>query len=261
MNGSQFEELVRLLKFLRSDKGCPWDKEQTSTSMKPYLIEEAYEVLDAIDRQEPVDIKEELGDLLLQIVFQAQIWEEKGSFSIDDVIEHVCEKLVQRHPHVFGDKVVRDSNDVLRHWEKLKLKERASTHSSLLAGVPRNLPALLMAQRVQEKVSRVGFDWEKWGDVWEKIHEELGELHEVLLRKENSRIYDEFGDFLFTCVNLARVMNISAEDAMRAAVDKFIHRFQHMESLINSQEGDISTLSLHEMDALWDMVKQREREE
>ncbi|MFC1849000.1 nucleoside triphosphate pyrophosphohydrolase [candidate division CSSED10-310 bacterium] len=258
MSETHFQKLVEIMELLRSDKGCPWDREQTSSSIKPYLIEETYEVIDALDKDDPEAVKEELGDLLLQIVFQAQLWTEKGAFTIQDVIDQVSRKIVARHPHVFGEKVVQDSQEVLQNWEHIKLKEK--NDSSLLSGIPRNLPALLMGQRVQEKVSRVGFDWDTWPAVWEKINEELQELHTVILQKNQPGIFTEFGDFIFTCVNLARNLKIDAEEAMRAAVDKFMTRFRQMEALNQPSGQQFSNLTLAEMDMLWETIKEQETE-
>lgn len=250
-----FETLIRIMATLRSANGCPWDREQDSISLKPYLIEETYEVIDAIDRKEPQLLKEELGDLLLQIVFHAQIWSERGDFSIDDVIEAICAKLIKRHPHVFADTFVDNAQQVLVNWEKIKLEEKREKHDSLLSGVPRHLPSLLMGQRVQEKVARVGFDWENWQGSWQKIIEEMAELKEAIDSGEKAAIEDEFGDLMFTMVNLARALNVNAEETMRQAVGKFVRRFQKLENNVVQENRDLSTMTLQEMDELWNKVK------
>jgi len=250
---SAFDELVQVMEKLRSKDGCPWDREQSHESLKPYIIEETYEVLDAIDRKDDRELQEELGDLLLQIVFHAQIASEQSRFTMDDVAASIIEKLKRRHPHVFGNVEVKDSREVLRNWEEIKKQEGKD---SVLDGVPDVLPALLKAQRIQEKVRRVGFDWEDFGGAFAKVHEEIDELDRAVKEGDQAGIEDEFGDILFSLVNVARFLDINAEESLRQTTRKVSRRFQYIEKRIAEKgERPIEEYSLEELDALWDEAK------
>lgn len=250
---SAFDELVGVMARLRRKDGCPWDREQSHESLKPYIIEETYEVLDAIDRKDDDELREELGDLLLQIVFHAQIAAEQSRFTMDDVAAAIVEKLKRRHPHVFGNVEVEDSREVLRNWEEIKKEEGKD---SVLEGVPDGLPALLKAQRVQEKVRRVGFDWESIGGTFDKVREEIGELEKAVKDGDQAGIEDEFGDILFSLVNVARFLDINAEESLRQTTKKFSHRFRYIENRIEEKgERPIEEYSLEELDALWNEAK------
>lgn len=256
---TKFEELKRVMHRLRGPDGCPWDREQSHSSLQPYLIEEAYEVLEAIDSSDDRKLAEELGDLLLQIVFHSQIAQEEGRFDIEEVIAGIIEKLKRRHPHVFGHKKVKDSRDVLIGWEKVKQKEsKEKKGSSILDGVPRELPALLKAHRVQEKVSRVGFDWEHIDQVFAKVEEELAEFRSAYRKHQKEQVEEELGDIFFALVNLARYLETSPEDALRRTIDKFITRFKYVESALQRKGLDPRKVGLEAMDKLWDEAKSME---
>ncbi len=259
MAKSSFDELVALMTTLRGPNGCPWDRKQTLESLKPFIVEEAYEVVDAIDRGERAALREELGDFLLQVVFVAEITREEGSFDIYDVVTAIHDKLVHRHPHVFGDVEAKDAEQVLVNWEKLKNEERKAENKSVLAGVPQSLPALLKASRLTEKAGRVGFDWRRAEDVFAKIDEEIGELHEAIEEKDQKKIHDEIGDLLFSIANIARKLDVNAEEALQSANRKFMRRFESMESAVRSRGHNLDQLTLEQMDALWDEAKAAER--
>lgn len=244
---------------LRGEHGCPWDREQTLESLKPYLVEETYELLDAVDSQQTERHLEELGDVLLQIALHARIRKEEQKFSFADVAEALAEKLVRRHPHVFGDTTVSDSGEVLRNWEAIKSEEKTGQRRSAIGGIPRHLPALHKAQRVQSRASRVGFDWARPADVVDKVEEELGELKEALATGNDARVRDEIGDLLFAVVNLSRLQKVRAEDALSATTAKFIRRFQEVEHRLQTKGRKLQDCSLEEMDAEWDAVKLAER--
>ena len=254
MSEDPFRELVAILEKLRSPDGCPWDREQTFDSLRPYILEETYEILQAIDDKRYAQLKEELGDLIMHIVFQAQIAREKELFDIDDVLRSINEKLIHRHPHVFGEREVKNTREVVENWEKIKLDEGPKR---LLGGVPKTQPALLRAFRVQEKASGVGFDWEKDGDVIRKILEEIKELRSAKAAGDQERIADEFGDLLFSIVNLARFWGVTPEDALRSTVEKFITRFNYIEDVLKVQGRDVKEATLEEMDRLWDEAKEK----
>jgi MazG family protein len=254
MMDDPFRELVSIIARLRGPDGCPWDREQTFISLRPYILEETYEILEALDEGDFARLKEELGDLLMHIVFQAQIAREKGLFEIDDVLRSINDKLIRRHPHVFGDTEVGGMREVLENWEKIKLGEGPKT---LLGGVPRSLPALLRAFRVQEKASGVGFDWKEDGEVIAKITEEIKELRAAKQSKDQARITDEFGDLLFSIVNLSRFWGVSPEEALRRTTEKFIRRFTYIEEELNKRGSDPGAASLEEMDALWEEAKKK----
>ena len=256
-----FVKLVEIMARLRGENGCPWDREQTSESIKPYLVEETYEVLEAIDEQDPAKLKEELGDLMLQIVFHARMAEEAGAFSISDVLATINDKLVRRHPHVFGDVKAETAQEVLFNWEQIKQTERrqAMGHASLLDGVPRELPALLRAHRLQEKASRVGFDWKEAPQVFRKVEEELGELRAAMQGQTADRVEAELGDLLFALVNLSRFLAVNPEEALRKTIARFIARFRYIEEELARRDRSLRQASLEEMDALWAEAKARGR--
>lgn len=250
-----FEDLVALMERLRAPGGCPWDREQTLESLKPFVIEEAYEVVDAIDRQDMAGLREELGDHLLEAVFVAQIAREAGHFDIDDAVTAIHDKLVRRHPHVFADVEANSADEVLVNWEKLKNEERKQEDKSLLSGVPEALPALLKAGRLTEKAARVGFDWEQIDDVFDKMDEELHELREAVRSGDRDAMEDELGDLLFTIANIARRMEINSEEALQRTNRKFRSRFEYVERRLRGEGRDFSDSNLAEMDALWDEAK------
>jgi MazG family protein len=259
MTKRSFEELVKLMTILRGPDGCPWDRKQKLPDLKPYVIEEAYEVVDAIDRDDRTALIEELGDLLLQAVFIAEITRAEGAADIYDSITAIHDKLVRRHPHVFADVVANDAEEVLVNWEKLKNEEKKAENKSVLSGVPASMPALLKASRLTEKAARVGFDWRRTEDVLEKLDEELAELREAVASGDPSNIHEEIGDLLFTIANIARKVNVIAEDALQSANRKFLRRFESMESRVRERGQNLDQLQLEEMDALWDEAKARER--
>ena len=268
----RFDEVVGIMAKLRGEGGCPWDRKQTRESLKPYLIEEAYEVLEAIEEHNDCTLKEELGDLLLQILFHAQIGHELETFTIEDVLQTLREKLIRRHPHVFGDSTVKDAAEVVHRWEEIKRQEKsaAGQAQSALDGVPRALPALLRAYQLQVRAAHVGFDWPQnedgYAQVVDKVHEELKEIDQARRAAEHlpveagsRRLEDEVGDLLFALVNLARVLKVNPEDALRNATNRFASRFQHMERGAQTEGRNLRELSLAEMDQLWDKAKAEER--
>lgn len=261
MQGSAeaFNRLVQIMDELREQ--CPWDRKQTIETLRSLTIEETYELADAITDQDWKGIREELGDLLLHIVFYARIGKEQGQFTLPEVINGICDKLVHRHPHIYGDVQVRDEEDVKRNWEKLKLKEGKT---SVLSGVPKALPAMVKATRLQEKAKQVGFEWDDIAQVWDKVKEEEKELQEAIEEKKNNdtaaamlKVEEEFGDLLFSLVNYARFLEIDAEQALERTNKKFIHRFTAMESAARSNGKDLHNMSLSEMDAIWDHIKRQ----
>ncbi len=257
---NSFEDLVAIMRRLRGPGGCPWDAEQTHESLTRYLLEETYEVIEAIESGSADHIREELGDLLLQPVFHAVIAEETGSFTIRDVIQGVCDKLVRRHPHVFGDLEIRDSSAQVENWERIKKGEKGDKRPSALSGVPPQLPALLKAQKITEKASRVGFDWEHVDQVMAKVLEELHEFEEAMAGNDNGRMEAELGDLLFAIVNLGRFLSINPEEALRKTINRFQARFCYVEQRLAEQGKQMTSTPLEEMDRLWDQAKQREQE-
>lgn len=251
------DKLVELMSTLRSPCGCPWDKEQTRNSLTPFLIEEAYEVVEAIEGGNPRELKDELGDLLFQIIFHCQIAKERGEFDLYDVAEHSHAKMISRHPHVFGDVQLETSADVLANWEEIKKKEENRKRSSMLEGLPKELPALLKAHRVQDKAARVGFDWERLDQVIDKVEEEVGEFRETLHTKDPDRMEDELGDVFFSLVNVSRFIGVNPEEALRKTVSKFIHRFKYIEEKAAESGRNLSDMTLEEMDRLWDEAKKK----
>ncbi len=259
--GSLFEELVEIMARLRGENGCPWDREQTSESIKPYLIEETYEVLEAIDEQDPEKLREELGDLILQIVFHARMAEEVRAFTIAEVLAGINDKLIRRHPHVFGDVKADTAQEVLFNWEQIKKQERqnAKGKASILDGVPRELPALLRAHRLQEKASRVGFDWKEAREVFQKVEEELAELRAAIQEERSDRMEAELGDLLFSLVNLSRFLAVNPEEALRKTIARFIARFRYIEEELAGRGKSLRHATLQEMDALWAEAKAQGR--
>ncbi len=245
---------------LRAPDGCPWDKEQTLASLVPFIIEEAYEVVSAIDSKDPVEIKEELGDLLFQIIFSTRITEETGWFGLADVINASYEKMVRRHPHVFGESKAETSEEVLKRWAEIKKdekKEKKKEEGGYLEGVPEVLPALLRAHKISQKAARAGFDWKNVADVMEKLEEEVGEFRKAVAERDAPSMEEELGDMLFTMVNVGRFLEVNPEDALRKTVGKFITRFRHIERSLNEKGADLSTTTMEEMERLWQEAKAR----
>ena len=259
-SGAAFTRLVEVMARLRGEGGCPWDREQTRESLKPYVVEEAYEVLEAIDEGDPAKLREELGDLLLQVVFQAQVAREVGEFTITEVIQAIVEKLVRRHPHVFGDASASTAQEVLHRWEAIKRAERQNEHHrpSALDGVPRELPALLRAHRLQEKASRVGFDWDDTAELLGKLEEELAEFQAVCRNGGGPRAAAELGDLLFTLVNVSRFLNVNPEEALRETIARFTGRFHQVEDQMHQAGIPMTRETRSEMDRLWEEAKARE---
>ena len=254
-----FDDLVQLMTTLRGPNGCPWDRKQTLPDLKPYVIEEAYEVVDAIDRDDRAALTEEVGDLLLEAVFIAEITREEGTFDVYDSITAIHDKLVRRHPHVFADAEAKDAEQVLVNWEKLKSDERKAENKSILSGVPRSMPALLKASRLTEKAARVGFDWRRTDDVFDKLDEEIAELREAVDAGDAAKIEDEIGDLLFTIANIARKVSANPEEALQSTNRKFMRRFESMEKQVHERGQNLDQLTLEEMDRLWDDAKAAER--
>lgn len=251
-----FAELIRIMQRLRAPGGCPWDREQTHASIKPYLIEEAYEVAEAIDESDFEELRKELGDLLLQVVFHAQMAEEAGRFDIQDVVRGISQKMIRRHPHVFGEAEVSDAGEVLRNWARIKSEERKDRpDSSAVAGVPRALPALLRAHRLGEKASHVGFDWARPEQVLDKIEEELGELRQAVVDGDLGGVEAELGDLLLALSSLGRHMGVHCEDALQKASDRFVRRFRYIEQRLAQRRRDPHAASAEELDLLWEEAK------
>jgi tetrapyrrole methylase family protein/MazG family protein len=253
-NQNQFVHLVTIMKRLRQE--CPWDREQTAESLRKYIIEEAYEVIEAIDNKDWQNLAEELGDLLLQIIFQSVIAEEKELFTLEKVLKNINQKLIERHPHVFADVQINSAAEVEKNWEKIKSK--SIKKDSLLSGVPASAPALLKAQRIQEKASRVSFDWENTHQVLEKVDEEMQELRMAIKNKDMENMEEELGDLLFSIVNLSRFLSISAEDALRAGNNKFVRRFMQLEKVFNNDYDKMKQAGLKELDRLWESFKSKD---
>ena len=245
-----FNRLLDIMDDLREK--CPWDKKQTLESLRHLTIEETYELADAILENDLNEIKNELGDVLLHLVFYAKIGSEKNAFDIGDVANAISEKLISRHPHIYGDVVVRDENEVKENWEKLKLKEGKK---SVLEGVPKSLPAMVKANRIQDKVSGVGFDWEEPTQVWNKVQEELSELNEEIKKGSDNSIESEFGDVLFSLINFARFIGVNPENALEKTNKKFINRFQYLEKAVKKEGKKLSEMTLSEMDVYWEQSK------
>ena len=248
---TNFEKLVQLVKILRSEDGCDWDKIQTSDSLIPYFIEEVYELVDSIDKKDHKNTKEELGDIMLHLVFQAELSNEKGSYTINDVLENINTKLVDRHPHVFNKTSQPTTSNI--NWESQKYLEKE--RKSRLDGVPSILPSIIFSQRIQEKASLAGFDWDNIEDVWSKIEEEINELKIAQKKNDLKNIHEEIGDLLFTVINLSRHLGISAENALRKSNQKFIRRFQQLECKISDLNKTIDKCSSEDLNKLWDKIK------
>lgn len=257
--GARFPELVEIMRRLLAPDGCPWDREQTLSSLRSYLLEEAHEVLEAIDRDDIAGHRDELGDLLFQIVFQAALRARQGCFGIDDVCASIADKMRRRHPHVFGELRVRDSAEVLQNWERLKAQEhaRAGQVRRTLDGVPVGLPALLRAQRLGEKAAAVGFDWPDIQGIRDKVDEELRELDQAIAAQDPTAIEHEIGDLLFTLTRLSARLGVAPEDALRAANTRFERRFRALEDQVLSDGKDLRTMTLQEMDVYWQQAKAR----
>jgi MazG family protein len=258
--GDEFQRLVDIMARLRAPNGCPWDLEQDFHSLRKYLLEETYEVLDCIDRKDWPGLAEELGDLLLQPVFQAQMAKEAGYFTIANALEAINDKLIRRHPHIFGDATAETAGEVKRRWDEIKADEKASkgeTATDLLAGVPRALPALVEGQKIGSKVAAVGFDWPDVSGVLQKLHEELDEIDEARTLGDREKVEEEVGDLLFVVVNLARKLGIDAEQALRGANAKFRRRFQYVERSLASEGRSLEAASLEEMEAKWLAAKEK----
>lgn len=248
-----FFHLLEIMGKLRSPEGCPWDREQTHKSLRQNLIEEAYELLEAIDLEDPDKIIEELGDVLLQVVFHSQIAKERGEFDIMDVTTRVCKKLIERHPHIFGNVKADTAEQVISNWEEIKKKEKGlKSHTQVLKDIPRNLPALMRGYKVQKKAAMVGFDWDRVEDAMKKVDEELEELKSVYLTQDEEKITEELGDLLFAIVNVARFLNVEPELALGDTIDKFIRRFEYIES---NADRPLEKMTLDEMDSLWNEAK------
>lgn len=250
-----FAELLDIMETLREK--CPWDRKQTMESLRTLSVEEVYELGDAVLKNDMQEVKKELGDLIMHIVFYAVIGEEQRQFDITDVLEEICAKLRYRHPHIYGEVKVEDENDVLRNWEQLKLKEKGR-HHKVLEGVPDALPALVKAYRIQDKVRGIGFDWKQKEDVWQKVREELGELEVEIARNDQERMEEEFGDFMFAMINAARLYGINPENALEKTNKKFIRRFSYVEEKANENERRLSEMTLEEMDEYWNEAKRNE---
>ncbi len=251
----EFSELVEIIKKLRSPEGCPWDREQTPESLIPFMIEEVYEVIDALDYKNDRELVKELGDVILHLVFQAVMAEEEGRFSIRDVLNHINHKMISRHPHVFTDRVFDSVEEIHNYWEK---KKKTEGRKRLLDGIPKELPSLHKAYRVQSKASMVGFDWDKIHDVWSKIREEIDELETASKEDNREAMEMEFGDLLFSLVNVGRFLKINADEALRKSTDKFIRRFHRVEAYANKEGNDLRSMTLEELENLWQQVKDGE---
>jgi len=248
-----FNRLLDIMNDLREK--CPWDQKQTMESLRPLTIEETYELGDAILDNDLEEVKKELGDILLHMVFYSKIGSEKKAFDIADVLNGICEKLIQRHPHIYGDVEVSGEEEVKANWEKLKLKEGKK---SVLSGVPRSLPAVVKATRIQDKVRGVGFDWEHTDQVWDKLQEEISELRTEVDRQDQAAVEAEFGDFLFSAINVSRYLKVDAESALERTNKKFMKRFSYLEAKAKEMDRDLKDMSLAEMDVIWEEAKQQD---
>lgn len=259
MTPRPIDRVLEIMRALRDPaRGCPWDREQTLDTLKTYLIEECYELLEAIDSGDVAKHKDELGDILLQVVFQVQLRQELGQFTFDDVATNLAEKLIRRHPHVFGDMKVNDAKDVLSKWEAIKNTEKKTGRRSVVEGVPKHLPALMKAHQVQSRAARVGFDWTALHDVVAKVEEELAETKQAMRAGDQDAVAEEIGDLLFAVVNLSRFQKLHAEELLAATVRKFTRRFQAIEQRVHAAGRQMTDCTLAELDALWDEVKRDE---
>ena len=258
---TEFKRLCDIVAKLRAPGGCPWDREQTHQSLLPQLIEEAYEVAGAVRANDTANLREELGDLLLHVVMHAEIAREGGRFDINDILNETSEKLIRRHPHVFGQTSLKDSGAVLRQWESIKHDEKKESHTHYLDSVPEALPALMRAQKAQSKAARVNFDWAATGDVVAKIDEELGETKAAIAQQDRASIEDEIGDLLFAVVNLSRKCKLDAESTLQRATDKFGERFNRLEDELKAQGKQLGAVGLGELDAIWNKIKKMTKHE
>lgn len=250
------QDLIGIMQCLRSENGCPWDREQTHASIKKNLIEETYEVIEAINRSDSKLLEEELGDLLLQIVFHAQMEAEVGAFDFDSVADGICKKLIIRHPHIFSDRVVKDTQEVLSNWEEIKKATKGQkTQTETMLSVPRELPALMRSTKVQQRAAKVGFDWDSADGALEKLNEEIEELREAAAASDADAVLEEMGDVLFSAVNVSRLFGMDAEEALTASTDKFISRFRLVEQLADERSIQMKEADLSTLDALWDEAK------
>ena len=249
-------DLVKIMSLLRGEGGCPWDREQTHSSIRDNFIEETLEAVEAIDNSDVALLKEELGDVLLQIVFHSQIESEAGSFCFDDVCDGICKKLIFRHPHIFGDKSASDSSDVLKIWDEAKRKEKSqSTFAETLEAVPKTFPSLMRAQKVQKRAAKSGFDYPELSFAWEDLESELDELSEAIKNKDEENIKEELGDVLFSVCNVSRLLGLNGEDALNASTKKFIKRFSLLEEIASKNKIVLESCSLDELNELWDQAK------
>ncbi len=256
----RFETLRRVIATLRGPNGCPWDRKQTHASLKRYLLEEAYELLEAIDEGDDDHMVEELGDVLLQVMLHAQIGADRGLFSIDDVIRTLTAKMIRRHPHVFGDVTAETAEQVVANWEKIKEKEKGGGLSeSILADIPKNLPGTMRAYELQKRAAKVGFDWDDAAPIWQKVEEEMAEFRAETSGGRRDRLVGEFGDLLFALINLARYYGIQPEEALQMANDKFARRFAYIEEQVRKSGRSITSFSLAELDRFWEEAKENER--
>ncbi len=260
MHKELFDQLVQVVATLRGENGCPWDKAQTHETLKADLIEETYEVIEAIDAKTPDKLQEELGDLLQQVMLNAQIAKDQGDFSINEVLRSITDKLIRRHPHVFGDVDAKDAETVLQNWEAIKRSEAGyEDRKSVLDGVPEALPSLLRAQKIQNRAARVGFDWDTVADVLPKLEEEIEEIQASVKQGDTAEIEMEIGDLLFSVVNLCRFLDMQAEEALRQAVRKFTNRFQKMEETLEQRGKTFKDYDLAGLDLIWEEAKQKEK--
>ncbi len=250
------DDLIQLVTVLRAPGGCPWDREQTHQSIKKNFIEETYEVVEAINKDDAESLKEELGDILLQVALHAEMEHERGSFDFNDVANDICQKLVIRHPHVFGDVVANNEKEALDSWDAIKLKTKGmKKQSESMLKVPREFPALMRAQKIQSKAAKAGFDWNSVDGAFLKLFEEINELKDALKKGSQSFVEDEFGDVLFSCVNIARFIDVDSEEALTSATDKFMNRYVLVEKLAEEKGVDMKNSSIDELDVLWDEAK------
>ena len=257
-SGESIDRLLDVIKKLRAPDGCPWDQEQTHESLKSDLIEEAYEVIDAIESGSSSELEEELGDLLLQVVFHSQISAEDGHFKFDDVAHGISDKLVRRHPHVFGDVTVSDTSEVLQNWDAIKKAEKqgeGDKPASIVSGIPKHLPALQKAHQIQKRAARAGFDWEHIDDVFDKLHEEIEEVKDAIKRNHESDIRDELGDLLFSAVNVSRFLGHNPEELLNHNIKKFVARFQNVEEKVHASGKGFKEFTLAELDVFWEEAK------
>ena len=255
---NSLSKLIKITDTLMGEDGCPWDKVQTRESLKPYLVEETYEVLDALDANDPEKIKDELGDLLYQILFHSKISSLKGEFNFRDVIDNLSEKMVRRHPHVFQEGELNTPDQVVKQWEEIKRNEKnQANQKSILDNIPKNLPSLLRAQKLQKKAAKEGFDWDQISDVFDKLDEEIVEFKEAVLKKKSADIQNEIGDIIFVITNIAKCYKIDAEEALRSTNNKFIKRFQYIEQKIKAKGKTLKDSPLEEMERYWQEAKNK----